>query len=439
MSPVELDKAERIRKSEALFERLFESSPDGILVADDQGHIVRANGPAEAMFGYGRSELNGQLIEVLVPERFHETHAMFRKDYIARIRSHSGSIRVEADAKRRDGTEFPAEIIVTPVVESAEGPLVVAVVRDIARRKEAESTERFLAAISDTIPDPVFVKDEKHRWVLLNDACCQFMQYPRERLIGKSDYDFFPKEEADVFWAKDNLVLETGNEDINEENFTDRNGATHIILTRKSLYTDPTGKKFIVGTIRDITARKRAEEALREREEQLQSILDNSPAVMYVKDLDGRYLKANRHCAEGLGTTEQQIIGKSTYDFFPADLGDQIRAHERQVVEARSAMQFEDQVLHEDGLHTYLAVKFPLLDSSGNPYAVCGISTDITRRKQAEEAVRESEERFRQIAENIREVFWIRDYESAQVLYVSPAYEEIWDRPRESFYVRPFD
>jgi two-component system CheB/CheR fusion protein len=120
-----------------------------------------------------------------------------------------------------------------------------------------------LDSLLEALPNPVFVKDEQHRWVLLNDAYCRFMGYERSHLIGKSDHDFFPKGEADVFWRKDDLVFATGQDNENEEHFTDSAGRPHVILTRKTLHTDPEGRRFLVGVITDITERKQMEEALR--------------------------------------------------------------------------------------------------------------------------------------------------------------------------------
>ena len=120
----------------------------------------------------------------------------------------------------------------------------------------------FLEQIVDTIADPIFVKDESHRWIMLNQAFCDFMGHPREKLLGKSDYDFFPKEEADVFWRKDAEVFASGQTNINEESLTDALGNTHTIVTKKSIFRDPNGDKILVGSIRDITELKNAQRAL---------------------------------------------------------------------------------------------------------------------------------------------------------------------------------
>ncbi len=119
-----------------------------------------------------------------------------------------------------------------------------------------------LESIINAVADPIFVKDRKHCWVLLNDACCKFIGHTREELIGKSDYEFFPKAEADVFWEKDETVFRTGRENLNEESFTDANRILHTIVTKKSLFVDSKKNQFIVGVIRDITDLKIANETM---------------------------------------------------------------------------------------------------------------------------------------------------------------------------------
>jgi PAS domain S-box-containing protein len=111
----------------------------------------------------------------------------------------------------------------------------------------------------EALPNPVFVKDAQHRWVLLNEAFCRFIGHSRAALIGKSDYDFFPAAEADVFWHKDDVVFAKGRLDENEERFTDSAGRPHVILTRKTLATDAVGRRYLVGVITDITDRKQME------------------------------------------------------------------------------------------------------------------------------------------------------------------------------------
>ncbi|MBB3060171.1 response regulator [Microbulbifer rhizosphaerae] len=121
----------------------------------------------------------------------------------------------------------------------------------------------FLTSILDALADPVFVKDTQHNWVALNDAFCRFMGHPREDLLGRSDFDYFPHDEARVFWKKDDVVLSTGQENVNEECFTGADGVTRIISTKKTRMK-VRDEVYLVGVIRDITEMKRAENDLRE-------------------------------------------------------------------------------------------------------------------------------------------------------------------------------
>jgi diguanylate cyclase (GGDEF)-like protein/PAS domain S-box-containing protein len=131
----------------------------------------------------------------------------------------------------------------------------------------------FLIQVINAVADPIFVKDEKHRFMILNESFCRFMGRTREELIGKDDYDFFPKEQADIFRKKDEEVFASGVENVNEEFLTNATGETRTISTKKCIFKDPhTGERVLVGVIRDITEIKRAEHKLHEALEQLRSL-----------------------------------------------------------------------------------------------------------------------------------------------------------------------
>jgi diguanylate cyclase (GGDEF)-like protein/PAS domain S-box-containing protein len=132
------------------------------------------------------------------------------------------------------------------------------------QKEELKRSKEFLQTVINTIPDPVFVKDKEHHWIILNQAYCQFIGYPLETLMQKSDHDIFPRHEADNFWSQDELVFRTGQAKEIEAEFTDAFGTTHLIATKKSLHKDAAGNLFLVGIIRDITERKRTEEELRQ-------------------------------------------------------------------------------------------------------------------------------------------------------------------------------
>jgi diguanylate cyclase (GGDEF)-like protein/PAS domain S-box-containing protein len=135
-----------------------------------------------------------------------------------------------------------------------------------------EDYEEHLDNIINNLGDSLFVKDRKHRRVLVNDRYCQNLGFNRQDILGKTDHELFPKYQADVFQQKDELVFTSGEENLNEEEITDANGKTSIILTKKTLYEDRKGNKFIIGISRDITQRKEMEHKLKEMLEKVQSL-----------------------------------------------------------------------------------------------------------------------------------------------------------------------
>ncbi len=140
-----------------------------------------------------------------------------------------------------------------------------------------------------------------------------------------------------------------------------------------------------VVVFRDITVAKRTDEALRDSEARFRAIMDNSPALIFIKDLEGRYLQANRQFESVARLSQHNLVGKTDEQVFPANQARAYRNNDRQVLEADAPMRFEESALHDDGLHTSIVVKFPLRTAQGHCYALCGIATDITDRKRAEE------------------------------------------------------
>ena len=166
----------------------------------------------------------------------------------------------------------------------------IELIRDITKRKTAEQalleSKDYLNKIINSVGDPIFVKNSDHRFVLVNDALCAFVGRSRDELIGMSDYDFFPKEQADIFWHVDDIVLESGEENVNEEMITDAQGNILTIVTKKTLYSDKSGENFIVGVIRDVTESKRSEKAMQDKDYLLAGVAVATNILLTEKDLD---------------------------------------------------------------------------------------------------------------------------------------------------------
>lgn len=143
---------------------------------------------------------------------------------------------------------------------------------------------------------------------------------------------------------------------------------------------------LLLGSLLLLERRKHeAERALASEKEQLRAILDNATTLIYVKDLEGRHLVVNQTLAKVLRMPPEQIVGKTNHDLFPGSEADTLSGSDRGVLTTGASIEHEEILELDDGPHTYLSCKVPLCDARGIPYAVCGISTDITERKRIEE------------------------------------------------------
>jgi PAS domain S-box-containing protein len=180
---------------------------------------------------------------------------------------------------------------------------------------------------------------------------------------------------------------------------------------------------------RDISKRKQAEQALVESEARIRAILDNSPNLIFLKDISGRYLVINKEFEKSCKLAEGDIRGKTDDEIFPPAQAAAFRTNDLQVIESRALIEFEEVAMLEDGPHTSIVHKFPLKDGNGNVYAIGGVTTDITARKKAEERLLRSEaylaegQRLSHTGSwgwNVRtgEVFWSR--ETYRILGLDP-------------------
>jgi PAS domain S-box-containing protein len=173
-------------------------------------------------------------------------------------------------------------------------------------------------------------------------------------------------------------------------------------------YVGRTGAYLLLGgLLGSFSTRLRAShERVRRREAQLDAILDNSTAVIWLKDRKGRYMLINRRFEDVFHVRRESVVGKTDHDVFPVYLADGFRANDKRVLRDRRVLELEEQVSQSgDGDLAFITVKFPLFDSTGEPYGVCGISTDITSRKRAEEELKQSKDRIGQIIDRALDGF----------------------------------
>lgn len=182
--------------SSVVYEALFESSPDAILLADHAGRITRVNDQLEQTFGYSRSELIGQEVEILLPERFRPIHPTHRQGYMAQPRRRPMGSGLQLYGRRKNGTEFPVDIMLSPL-ETPEGPAVLSVIRDISERKKAEEalkqSEQKLWALFEFSPDAIVVTDSEGRITESNAQIEKLFGYSRVELLGQPVETLIPE------------------------------------------------------------------------------------------------------------------------------------------------------------------------------------------------------------------------------------------------------
>jgi PAS domain S-box-containing protein len=196
-------------------------------------------------------------------------------------------------------------------------------------------------------------------------------------------------------------------EDLVSDNLTPRvvlgGGIALSVLLSTILWSAGARRASAIALARKVTM------SLRESEERLQAILDNTSAVVYMKDVNGRYMLANRRFEQLFKKTQQQVLGKTDLELFPQSNAAEFQENDRRVLETGQPLEIEEPVPQADGEHTYISNKFALIDRNGRPYAVGGVSTDVTALKQAERALRDAEARYYSLVESLPLRTWSKD------------------------------
>jgi PAS domain S-box-containing protein len=305
---------------------MVEAFPNAIILADAEGKIVSVNAQTEKLFGYARTELQGQKVELLVPQRFRTLHPDMRRLFSENPIARPMGTGRDFYGLRKDGTEVPIEIGLNPF-KTPEGAFVLASIIDITERKHAEEAlmreRNLLRTLIDNLPDYIFVKDLNRRFLMANNAVARLMGrlFPDE-LLGKQDEDFYPEHASKAFRAEEEMVLR-GEPLINkDEPNTDKEGRRTEILTTKVPLRDHTGKIIgLVGICRDVTELKHQERILRATlADQAKLVADLQEALNHVKTLQGllpicAFCHKIRNAEGKWETLESYVSGHTEADF----------------------------------------------------------------------------------------------------------------------------
>jgi PAS domain S-box-containing protein len=258
------------------------------------------------------------------------------------------------------------------------------------RAVEFEEASSFLDSVIENIPILVAVKDAQDlRFVRWNKYGEKLVGIDRKAMIGKTDYDLFPKEEADFFTVKDREVLASGKLlDIPEEPIQNAASEIRLLHTQKVPIYGPDGKpKYLLAISEEITERKQSERIIAQQKEFLNRIIDSIPVGVFAKDVrnDYRFSLWNTRMEELFGVKREDMLGKNDYDYSEKEAADEYRKVDIAAIEAGQLIDIPvEEITTSHGVRLAHTTKLPIYDSEGKPEVLLVVLEDITERKQAE-------------------------------------------------------
>jgi PAS domain S-box-containing protein len=388
-------------RAEERFRQIIEHAPHGNILVDEKGFVQLVNAQIESLFGYGRSELLGQPIEILVPGRFHEHHSGYRTEFTSHPSPRAMGSGRELFGRRKDGTEFPVEIGLNPL-RTEQGVLVLGTVVDITQRKQAEAAlNETRARLSSTL---LAGSIGTWTWDISSDRLIadeftakMFSLDPTEAAkglpVGSYLNAVFLEDQPSVQANLDTAIATCGHYDI-EYRVRHRNGTYSWLQAKGRVDGDATGKAVSFhGAVMDITTRKRAEERLRQSQEQLAGIINSAMDAIITVDADQLIVVFNSAAEKMFDCPAEEAIGKSIEVFIPDRFRPLHHGHIENFGKTKVTRRSMARLgaifgLRTDGLEFPIEASISQLESDGKKYFTV-ILRDITERKKTEEEIRQ--------------------------------------------------
>jgi diguanylate cyclase (GGDEF)-like protein/PAS domain S-box-containing protein/putative nucleotidyltransferase with HDIG domain len=444
---------EALREGEEQYRAIFEQAADSIVLIDaETGALARFNDAAHQALGYTRAEF-----EKLKVSDFEITESPEELAEHIRQVINEGAATCEMKHRTKSGEIRDIEATCRAITIRGKD-FIQAIFHDITERKKAEealreSEERY-RLITENVSDVIWTTDLDRRYTYVSPSVTAMRGYTPEELIGTKQGDVAPaasNEIGDKFFAEDLAGLsKRENRPLRPRTFEVelgcKDGSTIWAEIKVIFIRDSDGRPIgLQGVTRDITERKKAEEALRQSEERYRLITENVSDIIWTADLDRTYTYISPSVTAIRGYTPEELIGTKQGDLIPAvyngmfekALTEDMAGLSKRANRPLRPRTFEVELGCKDGSTIWAEVKVIFIrDSDGRPIGLQGVTRDITERKRMEQALRESEERYRLLTENTSDLIWTMDL-GLRYTYMSPAIkrmrgytpEEIMDAP----------
>ena len=433
---------ERIRQSEERLRSIFKASPVGIGVVTNR-ILLEVNDRFCQMTGYSPAELVGKSTQMLYPST--EAFDYAGAEYTRQIRQ-NGAGSIEIQWIKKDGTVIDVLLNTTPLDPADISGGITFTALDITERKQAEQALRE----SESKLQLALSGSEMGMWEIDIPSLKGSIDGRAAAILGmkksdigtyRADWDALSHPD-DVPLIHQRLINHTEGRAVifeSEHRMRHTSGRWIWVLGRGKITRSlPDGSCIrISGTMQDITARKQAEQALRESEDRYRKLVEISPDAVILHQ-DGKIIYVNPAAVRVLGARYcGEIIGRSVLEFIHPGYTDIVRHNIEKDLAGERTPAIELQMLRTDGTPIMVEGRGVSTSIGGSPAVLVAIN-DITERYQAGLALKESEERLRQITETLTSVFYVHDRSSNKFIYVSPAYEKIWKRTCQSLYDDPY-
>jgi PAS domain S-box-containing protein len=426
-----------LARMEGRYRGLLEAAPDAMVVVNQAGEIVLLNVQAEKQFGYRRDELVGQKVKNIIPQGFAERLVADDLRSAEDALAQQIGTGIELIARRKDGSEFPIEIMLSPL-ESAEGILVTAAIRDISVRKEAEKVlarmEGRYRGLLEAAPDAMVVVNPGGEIVLLNVQAEKQFGYSRDELVGQRVKNIIPEGFAERIIADgtrsaaDALAQQMG---MGLELTARRKNGTEFPIEIMLSPLESAEGILITAAIRDISVRKAAEEHLARMEGQYRGLLEAAPDAMVVVNQGGDIVLLNVQAEKQFGYRRDELLGQRVKNIIPEGFAERLVADALRSAEDALAQQIgtgiELTALRKDGTEFPIELMLSPLESAEGILVTAAIR-DITARRTAEAHLLEKMEELNRSNVELGQFAYIASHDLQEPLRMVASYTQLLSR-----------